>query len=424
MLNRILMGVVIALLIVALIPPILTHVHEYDWTLVVRPNCTAAGVSKGVCKCGKEITSIGDIVGHQITNWTILSDVTCTTDGSKEGSCDVCGFVSRQIIPALGHSYGEWVVSVPATCTQSGEEVSKCKNCVDQLTREIPAQHTFVNTQPCAECGVEYYSQHLDYQYIEKEGCYVVAGIGTNTDIYVVIPDEIDGKPVLRFADFAFKDNHSIQKVTFGSNITTIGLGSFYNCRSLLWLEFPDDSKLTTIRNGAFQRSEYLRYVHFPDSLETIETSAFEYCFRLEEVTLSANLKEIGPQAFLFCEYLQEITIPASVEVIGNGAFLVCERLATVTFEEGSNLREIGQQAFSCCDRLAQFTVPASVTKIGRLAFGDLNNLQSITFEDPNGWVAVYDDGRKKDIDVTDDGKNAINFTSRERYGYCTCIKK
>ncbi|MBR7176746.1 MAG: hypothetical protein IKD26_00855 [Clostridia bacterium] len=48
MLNKILMCVVIALLIVALIPPILTHQHQFDWEIVTPATCTEAGEERGI----------------------------------------------------------------------------------------------------------------------------------------------------------------------------------------------------------------------------------------------------------------------------------------------------------------------------------------------------------------------------------------
>ncbi|MBQ7233170.1 MAG: hypothetical protein IJX07_08160 [Bacillales bacterium] len=55
----------------------------------------------------------GDGHTHSYGSWSITSNATCTTDGSKSKSCS-CGDVITETIPATGHNM------VGGVCTECG----------------------------------------------------------------------------------------------------------------------------------------------------------------------------------------------------------------------------------------------------------------------------------------------------------------
>ena len=94
---------------------------------------------------------------HSFTEWTTVTNATCTQDGSQESIC-TCGEKQTRTIAATGHTYGEWVVTTPATCTTTGEKERYCE-CGDKQTQTIAATgHDYVEatcTAPktCKNCG-------------------------------------------------------------------------------------------------------------------------------------------------------------------------------------------------------------------------------------------------------------------------------
>lgn len=62
---------------------------------------------------------------------------------------------------------------------------------------------------------------------------YTCVGIGTYKGTSIVIPDEIDGIPVKRIADYAFQGNKKITSVVVGKNIDYVGKCAFEGCSNL-----------------------------------------------------------------------------------------------------------------------------------------------------------------------------------------------
>ena len=103
--------------------------------------------------------------GHQYsTEWTVDTEATCTTSGSKSHHCERCGAKGDITeIPATGHDLTKTEAKEP-TCTEDGNiEYWYCENCkkyfsdanaTEEITDVvIPATgHHYVNGT-CTECG-------------------------------------------------------------------------------------------------------------------------------------------------------------------------------------------------------------------------------------------------------------------------------
>ena len=124
------------------------------------------------------------------------------------------------------------------------------------------------------------------FEYTEANGNIIITGLKDNNTPDVVIPSEIDGKPVVAIGESAFYES-SITSIEIPASVKTIGNRAFQNCYSLISVTFDEGSKLTSIGNNAFY-----------------------YCG------------------------IESISIPASVETIGYGAFYNCSSLTSVTFDE------------------------------------------------------------------------------------------
>ena len=159
-----------------------------------------------------------------------------------------------------------------------------------------------------------------------------------------------------------------------------IGMGAFYDCRSLSSVTFPEG--LRTIRKMAFcmnetraayaykgskgkKTSTLLKTLKLPASLVEIGDQAFGCCDALTSVVFAKNseLAELGGQAFTACFHLKEIALPDSLQRIGEQAFALCFDLKKADL--GQALTKIDREAFHSCSSLVSLTVPDTLTEIG-----------------------------------------------------------
>lgn len=262
----------------------------------------------------------------------------------------------------------------------------------------------------------------------------------------VVIPETINGYPVIAIGEFAFDSCTNLTSVTIPNGTTSIGNQSFLACANLANVMLPDT--LTTIGSYAFQYCSSLSNVNIPASVTNIENFAFFLCSGLTNIAVDASnpdysssngvlfnktettliqyplgltngnysipvgVTNIGAQAFDTCAGLTCVTIPNSVTTIGDYAFAYCFNLASVNIP--GSITTIANEAFFYCTSLASITIPSSVTNVGNYAFAFSSSLVSAYFEgnappdngnafitDPatvyylsgtTGWAATYGD--------------------------------
>ena len=110
---------------------------------------------------------------HEYGDWVVTKEATCTEAGSRSKTCDGCGDVVTEELPALGHDYGandrctrcgtlnpnhthtfgDWATEEAATCTADGSRKRTCSVCGEEETEPIDALgHDFVDNY-CTRCG-------------------------------------------------------------------------------------------------------------------------------------------------------------------------------------------------------------------------------------------------------------------------------
>ena len=169
----------------------------------------------------------------------------------------------------------------------------------------------------------------------------------------VVIPAEIDNKPVTKIADMAFMASSvpaatNITKITIPDSVTTIGAGVFFGCSNLQEVVFPEN-------------------VSIPST-----ASLFRDCTALQSMTFTKIFSEIGNFMFDGCTSLRNITFSSDnqIETIGRTAFQNCVLLSEVILPE--KLRSIGTRAFDGCASLTDITIYDNVTSISIDAFNNI----------------------------------------------------
>ena len=126
-----------------------------------------------------------------------------------------------------------------------------------------------------------------DFTYTEADGSITVTGY-TGTSKALVIPAEIDGKPVTAVADSAFA-GLAIESVLISENVVTVGAWAFRECFSLSSVSFEEGSALETVGTSAFQLCTALKSIEFPVGTKTIGRTVFSGT-KLEKITIPASV--------------------------------------------------------------------------------------------------------------------------------------
>ncbi|MBR5570195.1 MAG: hypothetical protein IKW10_04795, partial [Oscillospiraceae bacterium] len=176
--------------------------HKYI-TNIFNPTCTERGYTLHVCACGNNYkTNYVDALGHNFIytaneddthtiscandckynvtethDWDegeVISNQTCTADGSTFFTCEICHFEKIETYEATGHNK-VCVEAKPATCTEPGnnkyykcESCGKCyldEDCIYQAPNEAYFQiaatnHKYSTNSVAATCTTGGYIEH------------------------------------------------------------------------------------------------------------------------------------------------------------------------------------------------------------------------------------------------------------------------
>lgn len=151
--------------------------------------------------------------------------------------------------------------------------------------------------------------------YRSEAGGLTITGINLSRDFdgqpiipeVLEIPAEINGVPVLRIGDRAFR-GLAVQSVRFPEGLYAIGKDAFSGCEQLTTAAFPDS--LMSIGAGAFASCAF-RTLHLENTGVTVITEkCFGWCSELKSLTLPEGLISIENNAFAECRSLLKLIIP------------------------------------------------------------------------------------------------------------------
>lgn len=257
-----------------------------------------------------------------------------------------------------------------------------------------------------------------DYQYtLNQDGATIVRYNDFDNE-EVVVPNKIDGHPVVAVGDFAFSQateageqwwgleyeyTYNFKKVILPEGIKTIGsyafagdnnlvevivpeslehfgYCSFLECKSLESVNVPQGVEV--LPDGLFYNkfSSSKISTKLPDSLKVICDKAICFTgiedYSVDVPEMNANLPDsveyLGDALFHRCIMIEEITLPKNLKEM-HGTFVEMYELKRINFNDC--LRVIGKKSFYACSNLEEVILPESVTEIGSSAFNSCYKL-------------------------------------------------
>lgn len=320
----------------------------------------------------ENIGKIPDCV-HSYGEWTAVEEATCTSIGYSTRVCAACGYKDYGFTRAKGH-YFDWGITLKeATCTEDGYKQYSCCDCHAVKAETVPAiGHSFENGT-CANCGRETYSEGLEFSLSADGTYYILEGMGTCTDVDLIIPETYNNLPVAAIGKLAYNKRLNIKSVTIPRSITSIGRFAFSDCTRLekVYFNAENCADLASWGSDAFIGSggehgisvvigKYVQRI--PAHLFHWSASSVSRLVNVVSLTFEADsvLKTIGESAFAVSGLI-EVNLPDSVEVIGKDAFRQSERLKTVNLGNGVTAVEAG--AFDSCGNIENISIPDSITR-------------------------------------------------------------
>lgn len=152
-------------------------------------------------------------------------------------------------------------------------------------------------------------------------------------------------------AEYAPFYSTSVETVTFGDKVESIGKYLFQNCKNLKSVVLPESVKL--VEESAFQGCTGLTSVEMA-KVALIHKNAFNGCTSLENVKVGDAARVLENGAFQGCSSIKSINLPA-VALIYPKAFMGCTGLQTVTL--GQYIRTIQADAFNGCTGMKRMYV-------------------------------------------------------------------
>lgn len=292
-------------------------------------------------------------------------------------------------------------------------------------------------TRPEGDFSNEYFS----YSYFDENQDSLEIAYYVGEALDVVVPEEIDGLPVVSIGEFAFNRMSNLTSIKLPNTITIINVGAFYGCSGLTSFDIPSSVKF--IKMNAFALCDGITDIVIPDGVTQVQSLAFNSSSGLKSIKISASVtdmsgvsKTVQGNICCGCKNLETIVvdplnpvfdsrnncnaiivtatndliagakntvIPTGVTTIGVQAFA---HIGATNMTIPSTVTYLRMYAFSDMLSLTRLNVPSSVTKIDDNVFAGSNKL-TIYCQDN---TTILDYAKKNNIKyvVTDENYNPI----------------
>ena len=116
----------------------------------------------------------------------------------------------------------------------------------------------------------------------------------------------------------AFYQCNSLDKFYVPSTVTSLGAYAFYGCKSLINVQFANNSQLSIIGESAFRECPALTSIIIPDKVTKLDSTMFFKCTSLTYVVLPSGITDIGPEVFHTCSNLDTVYFKGTAEEWNN----------------------------------------------------------------------------------------------------------
>ena len=173
------------------------------------------------------------------------------------------------------------------------------------------------------------------------------------------------GDGALYIGDEAFSGCSSLQHITLGSNIESIGMNAFNECTGKLEIRCNIPVAQTKV-NGAFVNSHFSS-VEILDDVCQIGDYSFYECNKLDTLIIPSTITKFGNLAFYGCS--GELNINCDIPDVANANCGVFQGAAFSKIITGDQMSYIGDFAFCGIDKSIDIVISQNVEAIGKYAF-------------------------------------------------------
>ena len=228
--------------------------------------------------------------------------------------------------------------------------------------------------------------------YPYEKGKYTVIGpMAWGIEELILNPDIID------IAKNAFKDQLRLRRFKANCSRVIIGDRAFYNCPSLLDIDFNDayigEHTFTwcAIKTAILTDTNSSR-MYYESAVENIKINSPDvkhfqsYSFfgtRIKELTVPPNFDSISSYAFSNCAQLKRVDL-GNIHTLHEGAFSYCGALEEIVFPK--NKLTVWDGAFKECNSLKRVEIPENVG-FSREMFADCHFLREVVIHGKKPYV-------------------------------------
>ncbi len=232
-------------------------------------------------------------------------------------------------------------------------------------------------------------SDEIEYK-VENGEATVISVPNKATIKEINIPDEYDGVPVTKLADFSVVNLEYVDKISIGKNVKEIGVWALENNQRVTAFEVDEENEHFCDVDGVLFTKDMKTLLFYPIAKDLVEEKNDEgNIIDVSEYTIPDGVETIRTKAFYKCYPLAKITIPDSVKRIEEKAFFRCDKIGEIKLPQ--SLEFIGKDAFSYCNGLKELNIPSNIKQIDVYAFYNCTNLLTINVDAKESDVELGD---------------------------------